>query len=337
MNNICIFGAGSVGCYLGGLLLNTGQDVTFVGRSKFKSELLENGLSLSHFKNPKIDLAPKDIQFYIEPNVLARANIILITVKSQDTEQAAKTIAKIVAPNTLIMSFQNGISNVDVLNTYLPNFKILRAVVPFNITGISPGHFHCGTDGNLSIENSSDERLHYLKEAFAKSNQQIDLFDDILAVQWGKLLVNLNNGLNALTGGALRDGLYQSDYRRALAAVISEALEILRNTGIEPAKFGNASVDKMIKILGLPNFIYKIIMNRIVKIDSTARSSMLDDLEIGRVSEIKFLQGEIVNLADKTAQEAPYNTIILNLVEEAFRNKKSPKLSGQDICIKLGL
>lgn len=337
MNNICIFGAGSVGCYLGGLLLNAGQDVTFIGRSKFQKELFENGLSLSHFKNPTIELDSKNIQFYTDHNVLSSANIILIAVKSQDTEQAAKTIAKIAAPDTLIMSFQNGISNIDVLNTYLPNFKILRAVVPFNITGISPGHFHCGTDGNLSIENSSDERLHHLRTAFAKSNQKIDLFDDILPVQWGKLLVNLNNGLNALTGEPLRDGLYQSDYRRALAAVISEALEILRKTGIEPAKFGNASADKMIKILGLPNFIYKIIMNRIVKIDSTARSSMLDDLEMGRVSEIKFLQGEIVNLAAKTDQKAPYNKKILNLVEEAFRNKKSPKLSGLDICVKLGL
>lgn len=337
MNNICIFGAGSVGCYLGGLLLNAGQKVTFIGRSKFQNELFENGLSLSHFKNPKIDLDSKDIQFYTDYKALSRANIILIAVKSQDTEQAARAISKIAQPDTLIVSFQNGISNVYELNKYLPNFKILRAVVPFNITGISPGHFHCGTDGNLSIENSSDQRLHDLKAAFSKSNQQVDLIDDIVPVQWGKLLVNLNNGLNALSGGPLRDGLYQPDYRRALAAVISEALEIVRGAGIEPSNFGNASADKMIKILGFPNFIYKIIMNRIVKIDSTARSSMLDDLEMGRVSEIKYLQGEIVDLADKTDKEAPYNTIILNLVEEAFGNQKSPKLSGQEICSKLGL
>ena len=141
-------------------------------------------------------------------------------------------------------------------------------------------------------------------------------------------MVNLNNALNALTGGTLKAGLLQRDYRRALAEIISEALNILRSTGIEPADFGNASADKMIKILRLPNFIYKIIMNRIVKIDENARSSMLDDLEMGRVSEVEYLQGEIVSLAQNTGQAAPHNQKILDLINQAFLKGESPKFTG---------
>ena len=123
----------------------------------------------------------------------------------------------------------------------------------------------------------------------------------------------------------------QRDYRRALAALIDEGLTIIRASGVEPADFGKTSADKMIKILRLPNFIYGFIMNRIVKIDENARSSMLDDLEMGRDSEVSYLQGEVVKLAQKIGQSAPYNKKILELVNQAFIEGKSPSMSGTDL------
>jgi len=86
----------------------------------------------------------------------------------------------------------------------------------------------------------------------------------------------------------------EHDYRKALALVIEEALSVARGYGINPAAFGKTSPDKTIKILRLPNFIYSVIVKVIIKIDATARSSMLADLESGRPSEIDYLQGEIV-------------------------------------------
>jgi len=333
---IAIFGAGSIGCYLGGQLLNAGLKVTFLGREKFRKALLTKGLCLTHFENRDMMIAPSGINFSLEPKSISKADIILVTVKSQDTEIGAKSIAKFAKADALIISFQNGVSNIDVLKRYLPTYKILGGVVPFNVTGIGPGHFHCGTEGNLSIE-AGDARLKPLSEAFSTSKQGVDIYETILPVQWGKLLVNLNNALNALTGRTLREGLIQRDYRRALAMIISEALNVVRGAGIEPANFGKASAEKMIKILRLPDFIYKIIMNRIVKIDASARSSMLDDLEMGRVSEIEYLQGAIVKLAEQTNQRAPYNKKILHLVNQAFLQGESPLYTGSDICSKLGI
>jgi len=147
--------------------------------------------------------------------------------------------------------------------------------------------------------------------------------------------VNLNNAFNTLTGGTLREGLLQRDYRKALALVVEEGLNVAKGAGIEPAAFGKADAAKMIKILRLPNFIYKIIMNKIVKIDAAARSSMLDDLEMGRVSEIDYLQGEIVRLAETTGQNAPYNKIIYDLVGDAFSKGRSPKFTGREILSRL--
>ena len=331
---VAIFGAGSIGCYLGGQLAHAGAGVIFVGRQRFKSEIEANGLTLTHFERGGIAISPDKFTFSLEPKDIAAADIILLTTKSQDTAEAAQAIAAHATPDAIIISFQNGVSNPDVLRETLSQ-TVLGAVVPFNVTGKGPGRFHCGTEGDLTVQHIADERLNKLQNLFSKSGQGLTLSDNILTVQWGKLLVNLNNALNTLTGGTLKEGLLQRDYRRALADVIEEGLGVVKSTGIEPAAFGKADAAKMIKILRLPNFIYKIIMNRIVKIDAAARSSMLDDLEMGRVSEIDYLQGEIVRLAEKTGQSAPRNKIILDLVNGAFSKGVSPKFSGAEIYQRL--
>jgi len=332
--NIAIFGAGSIGCYLGGQLAHAGAAVTFIGRQRFKSEIEDNGLTLTHFEREEISLTPDQFTFSLDPQDIAAADIILLTTKSQDTAKAAQSLKAYANNEAIIISFQNGVSNPSVLRDILSQ-PILGAVVPFNVTGKGPGRFHCGTEGDLTVQYMDDIRLRVMQSLFKRSGQGLTISETILAVQWGKLLVNLNNAVNTLTGGTLREGLLQRDYRRALALVVEEGLTVAQGAGIEPAAFGKADAAKMIKILRLPNFIYKIIMNKIVKIDAAARSSMLDDLEMGRVSEIDYLQGEIVRLAKETGQPAPYNKIILDLVNDAFSKGESPRLSGTEIYSRL--
>ena len=332
--NIAIFGAGSIGCYLGGQLAHAGAAVTFIGRQRFKSEIEDNGLTLTHFEREHISLTPDQFTFSLDPQDIAAADIILLTTKSQDTAKAAQSLKAYANNGAIIISFQNGVSNSSVLRDILSQ-PILGAVVPFNVTGKGPGRFHCGTEGDLTVQYMDDIRLRVMQSLFKRSGQGLTISETILAVQWGKLLVNLNNAVNTLTGGTLREGLLQRDYRRALALVVEEGLTVAQGAGIEPAAFGKADAAKMIKILRLPNFIYKIIMNKIVKIDAAARSSMLDDLEMGRVSEIDYLQGEIVRLAKETGQPAPYNKIILDLVNDAFSKSESPRLSGTEIYSRL--
>ncbi|WP_026942906.1 2-dehydropantoate 2-reductase [Hellea balneolensis] len=327
---VAIFGAGSIGCYLGGQLAHSGANITFIGRQRFKSDIESHGLTLTHFEREEISLSADQFTFSLTPKDIASADIILLTTKSQDTSKAAKSLAPHAKADAIIISFQNGVSNPDILRENLSQ-TVLGAVVPFNVTGTGPGRFHCGTEGDLTVEHLSDARLETLQTLFYQAGEGLALSHDILAVQWGKLLVNLNNALNTLTGGTLKQGLLQRDYRRALALVVEEGLNVVKSSGIEPAAFGKADAAKMIKILRLPNFAYKIIMNKIVKIDAAARSSMLDDLEMGRVSEIDYLQGEIVRLAKSTGLTAPYNTAIYEAVQAAFKRGVSPKMSGADI------
>ena len=327
---ISILGAGSIGSYLGGYLQSAGCQVTFIGRSRIKWDYDLRGMTLTHYHRKPVFHPAESLTYKMDYDSLVSADIILVCVKSQDTESVADLVAAHGAGSPLIVSFQNGIDNQGLLEsrTGLP---ALGGIVPFNVTQVRRGELHCGTEGDLMIEASNDPRLALLIKAFRKSKMGAKTLPDITNYQWGKLLVNLNNALSALSGGTLREGLSQKDYRITLAAMMEEALGVCRGAGLNPKTFSKATLKKTISILRLPNFAFKPVMNAILKIDESARSSMLDDIEAGKSSEVDFLQGEIVKLAATTGQYAPINGAILQAVHAAFNVHQSPKMSGSEI------
>ena len=337
---VVIFGAGSIGLYCGGLLVNGGVDVTFIGRERFKQTLAKDGFKLTHYANPILHIPSNKFSFETSPNKAAAqlkaADVVIMCVKTQDTAQAARDLSDYIRDDTLVMSFQNGLRNTALLSGEIVNCdRILGAVVPFNVTPTDEMTWHCGTEGYLSIQSKDDPRMSALKAAFAVSGQSVEFFDDIIPVQWGKLLVNLNNGLNTLSGVPLKQALGDKAYRLCLAAMIEEALVILSHAKITPAAFGKTSPQKTIKILRLPNWLYGIIMNSVIKIDAAARSSMLDDLEAGRPCEIDYLQGEVIAMAKRQGLEAPINEAVMALVLEAFNQGVSPKMSAVEMRQKI--
>ena len=327
MTKIVILGAGSIGCWIGGHLIAGGANVTLIGRARYAGGVAENGLRLTHFERPDIHLEMVDFQ--TTPEALEGADIVALCVKSQDTQAAAEQILGF-APTAQVVSFQNGIRNAEILRAILPPENVIPAIVPFNVTSTGPGAFHCGTAGALIIEKRGAS-IEALGRAFEGGGQPVLLKETILGDQWAKMIVNLNNGLNTLTGGPLKAGLLQRDYRRALAACVEEAIEIAQQSDVTLGEFNGRPPSMLVKTLRLPNWAYRIIMQSIVKIDAKARSSMLDDLESGRASEVEYLQGEIVRKAEKIGLQVPYNQAILSAVKDAFSEGKSPRFSGSEI------
>ncbi len=326
MTKIVILGAGSIGCWLGGHVVQGGAPVSLIGRERYKDQIAAHGLTLTHFERERIHCP--EVDFQTDAKALHGADIVALCVKSQDSEIAAKQILHY-APEAVVVSFQNGIRNPETLRAILPAENIVPAIVPFNVTPNGPGAFHCGTAGDVVVDTHG--AIEPLVTALERAGQGVRQSEQILGDQWAKMIVNLNNGLNTLSGGTLRDGLFQRDYRRALAACVEEAMEVADANGVSVGNFNGRSPAALVKTLRLPDMAYRLIMQTIVKIDAKARSSMLDDLEAGRVSEIDYLQGEIVKRAAIAGAQAPLNAAILAAVEQAFAAGKSPKLTGSDI------
>ena len=126
---------------------------------------------------------------------------------------------------------------------------------------------------------------------------------NIDGVQWGKLLVNLNNALNALADLPLRRQLAQRAWRRLFADQMAEGLAAISAEGIRPVSPTPIPASWMPPLLRLPDAIFEALLGRTMKIDPEARSSMWEDLQRGRRTEIDYLQGVITEIADRHGLE----------------------------------
>jgi 2-dehydropantoate 2-reductase len=136
-------------------------------------------------------------------------------------------------------------------------------------------------------------------------------------ILWGKLLINLNNALNALSNLPLVEQLADRNWRLLIADQMSEGLKVVRAHGITPAKVQGASPSVLPWILRLPNFLFRIVAARMLAINPHARSSMWEDLSRGRATEIDYLQGVIIQLADDKNISVPVTRKVSACVKQA--------------------
>jgi 2-dehydropantoate 2-reductase len=326
---IAVYGAGGIGCYVGGRLSATGTPVTFVGRPRMAIELATHGLRLTDYLGA--DLRVADVPFSTTPEGAADADLVLVTVKSAATAQAADELASVLKPGTVVVSFQNGLRNGDVLRSRLTEQVVVSGMVPFNVLNRGGGVFHQGTEGKLDVQ--QDPALAPYLDAFDHAGLPLTQHDDILPVQWSKLLLNLNNPINALSNLPLRDELSQRPYRRCLAAAQAEALGLLGAAGIRPAQLLAVPMHRFPAVLRLPDFLFRRLASKVLAVDPLARTSMWEDLEAGRPTEIDHLNGEVVRLADSLGREAPVNARLIALIRAAETVRRS--WSGPDLLREL--
>ncbi len=313
---VAILGAGSVGCFIGGCWLAAGVDVTFIGRPRLSKDTDEHGLTLSDYNGWQIRLGPGEVDYRCGPEALEDAEIIGLTVKSGDTTTAADDIAMQGTPGATVISFQNGVSNIEILEQNLGGrFEVARGMVPFNVAYLGNGRFHKGVAGNLYVEQRAS--LKALADAIGSGPAALKLSDDMIGLAWGKLLINLNNAVNALSGRTLQEELKQRDYRRVFAASMREGLALLKRAEIEPATVGPISPQALPGIIDSPDWLFNSVFLKKWKVDAKARSSMADDLAAGHKTEIEFLNGELVRLAERLQRAAPVNRAIVDLVHQA--------------------
>lgn len=329
---IAIFGAGAIGCWVGARLAAGGTAVTLIGRSRVMAEVA-GGVTASELGTggATVRATPRTTT---DPAAAATAQVVLVSVKSPQTADAGAQLARVLRPGTTVVSLQNGVRNAATLRAALPQCHVLAAMVPFNVVRQAPGHYHRASSGELHV----DDRREASPLVVACRAARLPLVTraDMPAVQWAKLLMNLNNAINALSGLPLATELAQRAYRRCLAASQREALGLLAQARQSLAKLTPLSPPWMPRVLELPDPVFRLLARRIVAIDAQARSSMWDDFEARRPTEIDFLQGEIVELARRLGQPAPVNGAIVELVRRAEgggrRDYTGPQLAAALGC-----
>jgi 2-dehydropantoate 2-reductase len=325
---IGVAGAGSIGCFVGGMLAASGRDVALLARPRVIAEIEANGLRLTSFEGFDQRIAASELTLSEDPVIFADASVVLVTVKSADTAEIADVIARHAPSEAVIVSLQNGVGNVAVLRKKLPGRLVLAGMVPFNVIAMGDGRFHRATSGDIAVEQDDAGTAEKLSAPGLTMRPSAD----IAGVQWGKLLVNLNNALNALADLPLRRQLAQRAWRRLFADQMTEGLAALRADGIRPVSSTPIPANWTPALLRLPDAVFEIMLGRTMKIDPEARSSMWEDLQRGRRTEIDYLQGVITGIADRHGLQVPLSRRIVELVKRAeAAGEGSPGLTPEQI------
>jgi 2-dehydropantoate 2-reductase len=255
-------------------------------------------------------------------------------------------LAPVLSPGALVVSMQNGIRNAEVLRERLADGavgrrealrRVLGGIVGFNVVSKGEGVYRQATTGPLVIEEPPEAgRLAELAKLLERARVELEVMKDIRPQQWSKLIMNLGNAVSALSDRPTQELIFGDGYRRVLAATMGEAVAVLRLAKTPLARLGPLPATWFPVMLRLPTPLLRLVASVQVKIDAEARSSMWEDLTRGRSTEVDYLNGEIVRLAESCGGRAPVNARIVEIVHEAEkRGAGSPKLSADELWASL--
>lgn len=295
---VAVIGAGAVGCYYGGLLLRAGHDVTFIGRANHVDAINAHGLLLDTqgFKGYLPAKAATNADSIGSPD------LVLVCVKSAQTEEAGQSLAGRLRPGTLILSLQNGVDNPQRLRA-VTGLPVIPAVVYVGSEMAAPGHVRYHGGGALVIGASVGSEA--LAQTLAAAGILTTVMDDIEKVQWTKLAVNCAyNALSAVADISYGPMMNVEGARRVIESAVQECVAVARACGIT-----------------MPDDLTEQIM-KIPTAMPDQKSSTAQDIARGKPSEIDFLNGYVVRKGAELGVDTPTNAALQTMVKLLERGRE---------------
>jgi 2-dehydropantoate 2-reductase len=316
---IVIAGAGAIGSYLGIQLHKAGFRVAFLGSERVVQAVHRSGLVLEYPDATAPDsFGAGELAFTTDTGCCADAGLVIVTAKSQVTATLSRQIRPYTPADTPLLTLQNGITNAAALRELFPNNPVLAGMVTFNVieresSDGAPAVFRLTTRGDIYLQQHTPS----LAPVFERANCRVKERGDIEAALWSKLLLNLVNPLDALSGLPLKANLADRAFRLRWAACMREGLAVLKAAGIKPSRVAPLPPALLPVMVSLPNAVYLKLAKRMVDMDPTAKSSMAQDLARGRPTEIEFLSGALIRLGRRVGVATPENERVYAAVKSA--------------------
>lgn len=287
-------------------------EVVFIGRERMALEAAAYGLTAQDLDGACYQVASPAV--YTEFEVLRTAQLVLVTVKALDLETLLPQLAQYLSADCVVVAMQNGVAIAPLYQQFLSQ-TVLRAIVPFNVIKISPGFYARTTGANMIWQQTKDPRILAVLAQLQRLQVCSKQLESVKAAEFGKLLLNLNNAINALTDIPLQQQLLQRPYRLLLAAAMMELLDLCRRLQIKSYSFTVMPNRYLPLLLRSPDWLFKRLAKKMLAISPDARSSMWDDIQAGKATEIDFLNGAVVTLAQQLQLDAPVNRLLVQLVK----------------------
>lgn len=296
---IAIVGPGAMGCLFAAFLARAKQEVFLIDHNPERAKKLgQNGIEVEGISG---EFSVR-VNATSEPKDVGICDLVIICVKSYDTEEAAKAIKGLIGENTQVLTLQNGIGNVQILNDIVGEDKVIGGITSHGATLLNPGHIRHAGRGETIIGKANGKVLGPVREVAVVLNKagfETKVSKDINGIIWSKLIINVGiNALGAIT--RLHNGrlIEYNGTRDIMRLVVQEAVKVAKRKRIKLAYD-----DPIQKVEG------------VAKATAGNICSMLQDVLKKRRTEIDFINGAIVRQAKSLNIPTPVNEVLTNLVK----------------------
>jgi 2-dehydropantoate 2-reductase len=297
---VAVVGAGAVGCYFGGMLARAGAPVTLIGRAPHVEAINRDGLFIDsiHFQERVAVSASTEI------GAVRDAELVLFSVKTLDTESTAKLLAPHLAPETIVVSLQNGVDNAERID-FAAGIRVIPAVVYIAAAMIGPGRVKHTGRGDLIVGDAfsnhdlSRSHLEEVATTFTQAGVSCRISENITVELWEKLIMNCAyNGISALS--RMKYGRIAQD---------PGTIEVMKSVVIEAVAVAGAS-GVPLSLSGMTEAALKL-----GKAMPEALSSTAQDIARGKPTEIDSLNGFLVRKGADLGVPTQVNQILFSLVK----------------------
>lgn len=302
---VAVVGAGAVGCYFGGMLARAGAPVTLIGRARHVEAINRDGLFIDsiHFQERVAVSASTEI------GAVRDAELVLFSVKTVDTEGTAKLLAPYLAPDTIVVSLQNGVDNVERID-FAAGIEAIPAVVYIAAAMTGLGRVKHSGRGDLIIghpsgnplpnHDGSESELAEVATAFTRAGVPCRISKNIMAELWEKLIMNCAyNAISALShtkyGRIARD----AGSIEVIKRVVIEAVAVGKAVGVQLSADAMTAAALRLGSEAIPE----------------ALSSTAQDIARGKPTEIDSLNGFLVRKGAELGVPTPVNQTLQSLVK----------------------
>lgn len=298
---IAVLGAGALGSAIGAALTQGGHETWLLNRSPGHVDAMRrDGLRVDDASGTRV----VPVRATTRPEEVGVADLVIVLVKSLQTEAAVRGASALLGPDTVVLSLQNGLGHEDILAAVVGRERLLAGKTYVGGVLRGPGHILSGVDGKATHIGELDGRItpraRAIAEAFGAAGLQTTVSDNIVGTMWDKLLVNVATG--ALTGiTRLTYGqLYDEPLLAATAkAAVAEAIAVARAAGV-------------VLSLTEPEQAWRLAAEGLA---ASFKTSMLQSLEKGSITEIDFINGSVVRWGQRHGVPTPVNTTLVACIK----------------------
>lgn len=295
---IAVVGPGAMGSLFAGMLARGGHDVSLVDRRPERARLIaRRGVWVSGVTGE----FNAHVRVTAEPAEVGPVRLVLIAVKAYDTEEAAHWAEPLMGLESVALSLQNGLGNLEVLANVFGEDRVIGGVTSQGATLVAPGQVRHAGEGATTIGEMNGELSQRLREtaaAFSVSGMHTELTADLSSVLWGKLAVNAGVNAVATMAQVRNGGILESRHLRELMRwAVRETVEVAAAKGVE-----------------MPEGDMESYAEGVCQRTADNVNSMLQDVRRQRRTEVDAINGVVVSEGAAAGILTPTNAVLARLI-----------------------